>query len=341
MDSLYRGRLRVGLMFSPGETQRGRRGSRTRGLLHILIKQAEELPIMDPHGLTDGTVKCYLLPNRSSHSKKKTAVIKNNLNPIWEEQFTYDVTFEELSSERVLEVTVWDYDRRGSNDFIGGLRLGPAPSTHMAKHKEWMDSIEDEVTHWEAMLAHPGEWVEEWHVLRPSMDPLGAISGYKPPLPPSKSARPPELSPVQEASPTRELSSAEGQLPTLEMYSFTPPPPPEASSTPDIPQPQPVSPPSDEVPQPPPSDEVPQMSPSGEVPRVPPSHEVPQPPPFEEVPWPPPSVASEEGSQRTSPAPSTPTIVVTEEVEDKSKKEHSGVWKYEYGLWKYEYGLWK
>ena len=306
MDSLYRGRLRVGLMFSPGETQRGRRGSRTKGFLHILIKQAEELPIMDPHGLTDGTVRCYLLPNRTSHSKKKTDVVKNSLNPIWEEQFTYDVTLEELSSERVLEVTVWDYDRRGSNDFIGGLRLGPAPSTHMARHKEWMDSIEDEVSHWEAMLAHPGEWVEEWHVLRPSMDPLGAISGNKPPL---KSARPPELIPVQEAILTQELISVEGQLPMLEMYSFTSPPPPEASTAPDIPQPQPVSPSSGDVPQLPPSDEVPWLPSSNEVTQLPPS------------------VASEEGYQPTSPAPPTSTIMVTEVVEDKPWKEHSEVWK--------------
>ena len=231
MDSLYRGRLRVGLMFSPGETQRGRHGSRTKGFLHILIKQAEELPIMDPHGLTDGTVKCYLLPNRSSHSNKETAVIKNSLNPIWEEQFTYDVTLEELSSERVLEVTVWDYDSRGSNDFIGALCLGPAPLTHMAKHKEWMDSIEDEVTHWEAMLAHPGKWVEQWHTLRSSMDPDEVPK--PPPSPPSPPS--PQLPPFDEV----------------------PQPPPSP--------PSPQLPPFDEVPQPPPSPPSPQLPPFDEV----------------------------------------------------------------------------
>ena len=274
MDTLYRGRLRVGLMFCPGETQR----SRSRGLLHILIQQAEELPIMDTHGLTDGTVKCYLLPNRSSHSKKKTAVIKNNLDPIWEEQFTYDVTLEELSSERVLEVTVWDYDRRGSNGFIGGLRLGPAPSTDTAKHKEWMDSIEDEVSHWEAMLASPGERVEEWHVLRPSMDPLGVISGYKLPLAPTNSTRPPE------ASPPHELSPVEGQLQTLEMYSFTPPSSPE---DPSITQAQPVSPPFDVVHWSPPSGKLPQLPPSGQIPRPPSSGRTPQPPLSWQIPQPP------------------------------------------------------
>ena len=27
-----------------------------------------------------------------------------------------------------------------------------------------------EVSHWEAMLSHPNEWVEQWHILRPDAD---------------------------------------------------------------------------------------------------------------------------------------------------------------------------
>ena len=162
-DNLNSGTLRLSLMFAPGE--------KGKGTLHINIKQAKELPKMDPNGLTDGLVKCHLLPDKSAKGKRKTGVIKNNLNPVWEERFIYEkVTLEELSKERVLEVTVWDHDSKGSNDFIGGVRLGSAPST-ASKHKEWMDSIGDEVSHWEAMLTHPGEWVDRWHTLRHSMDP--------------------------------------------------------------------------------------------------------------------------------------------------------------------------
>ena len=170
---------------------------------------------MDASGLTDATVRCFLLPNISTTAKRKTKVVKNDLNPVWEEEFTFkNVTFQQLSKERVLELTVWDYDRRGSNDFIGGLHLGPAPGS-ATKHKEWIDSIGEEISHWEAMLAHPGEWVEQWHTLRPSMDPMANKRA-----PPMK-----ELSPVQELSPTQEneLGHPAEQLPTLEAYSFTPP----------------------------------------------------------------------------------------------------------------------
>ncbi len=164
----YCGQLSVGLMFSPKKTVQTTLGTQTKGHLHILIKQAKELPIRDAHGLTDATVKCYLLPNRKSSGKKKTQVIKNSLNPVWEEQFTYQVTREELSKDRVLEITVWDYDRRGTNDFIGGLLLGPARAK--GKNKEWMDCTGDELSHWEDMLERPGEWVELWHTLRPSLE---------------------------------------------------------------------------------------------------------------------------------------------------------------------------
>lgn len=159
----------MGLMYEPQAKVISSNGNTSRiiGTLHIAIHQAEGLLVMDEGGL-NATAKIYLLPNQSSSGKRKTKVIDQNQNPVWDELFTYEhVYLDDLSSKRVLEVTVWDYDRRGSNDFIGGLRIGPESSSD----KDWMDSIGDEVTHWEAMLKQPGEWMEQWHDLRPSMKP--------------------------------------------------------------------------------------------------------------------------------------------------------------------------
>lgn len=169
-DSIYKGKLKLAIKFEPHRkaSAHGKKDRKVIGSLHVSIKEAEELPKMDPFGLTDATVKLYLLPNRNSSSKKKTHIVKNSLCPVWNEDFEYKfLNLKELKNERVLEVTVWDFDRRGSNDFIGGLRLGP-PS----KHKEWMDSVGEEVEHWEEVLACPGEWVERWHNLRSSMSSL-------------------------------------------------------------------------------------------------------------------------------------------------------------------------
>lgn len=166
VDDFVRGEVRIRLMFKPHSTM-----SMDRGKLNVHIKEARDLPAMNASGLTNGMVKCFLLPDRSSSSKKKTGVVKNNLNPTWEERFEYqqEVSLQDLLKERVLEVTVWDHNKHG-NDFIGGLHLGGAPG-RAAHHRKWMDSIGAEVTHWEAMLSRPGEWVEEWHVLRSSVVP--------------------------------------------------------------------------------------------------------------------------------------------------------------------------
>ena len=221
--------MRVSLKYTPQAKVRSlsSKVSRTIGTLHITIHQAEDLPIMDEHGLTDATVKMYLLPNQSSSGKRKTQIIKHSLNPVWNKQFTYEnICLEDLTYGRVLEVTVWDYDRRGSNDFIGGLRLGPAPGS-AAKPKDWMDSIGDEVTHWEDMLARPGEWVERWHVLRPSMQPLGKHPTSWSPKPKKK-----ELSPVRELSPMHEFEESSSSLPpVMEGFSFSLPPTPKRSIT--------------------------------------------------------------------------------------------------------------
>jgi hypothetical protein len=162
-DETYKGQLKLSLMYSPeGHTKK----SKGLGTIHITVQQAKDF--QEP---VDSFVKLYLLPDKGSSGKRKTKIIKSSLKPSWEETFTYEkVRQENLSSERVLEITIWNFHKRSGNVFIGGLRLGPAPGS-AANHKDWMDSIGDEVTHWEDMLARPGEWVEQWHTLRTSMNP--------------------------------------------------------------------------------------------------------------------------------------------------------------------------
>lgn len=148
--------LKLGLMFDPD-----------KGFLHINIMSAESLPNMDSLSLTDGFVKILLLPSQSE--KRKTRVVRDSLNPTWNQKFTFkNVSVEDLRLKRVLQLTVWDHDYLTFNEFIGGLRLGSSPSKHN-KPEEWMDSISGEAEHWEAMLDKPGEWVESTHPLRGSV----------------------------------------------------------------------------------------------------------------------------------------------------------------------------
>lgn len=65
------------------------------------LKPAER----DSKGLADPYVKMYLLPDRDSKSKRKTDVVKDNLNPVFDETFEYPVNLNELTN-RTLELSV-------------------------------------------------------------------------------------------------------------------------------------------------------------------------------------------------------------------------------------------
>lgn len=70
-------------------------------------------------------MKCssYLLPDKIRRVKQKTPVLKKNCNPTWNHTMVFEnVSWEDLR-DFCLELTIWDYDRFTSNDFLGGVRL--------------------------------------------------------------------------------------------------------------------------------------------------------------------------------------------------------------------------
>uniref|UniRef100_A0A4W5MC16 Double C2 domain alpha n=1 Tax=Hucho hucho TaxID=62062 RepID=A0A4W5MC16_9TELE len=134
-----RGRLLLCLQFLP-----------TSGLC-VGVRRCAHLAAMDVNGFSDPYVKTYLKPDLKKKSKHKTAVIKKTLNPEFNEEFFYEISFTELST-KTLEVTVWDYDLGKSNDFIGGVSLG-------------CHSQGETLQHWIDCLKNKGTKVERWHTL--------------------------------------------------------------------------------------------------------------------------------------------------------------------------------
>ncbi|XP_077358276.1 double C2-like domain-containing protein alpha [Festucalex cinctus] len=124
---------------------------RVRGGLCVGVKRCAHLAAMDVNGFSDPYVKTYLKPDVQKKSKHKTAVIKKTLNPEFNEEFFYEISFSELAT-KTLEVTVWDYDLGKSNDFIGGVSLG-------------CHSQGDTLQHWIDCLKNKGKKVERWHTL--------------------------------------------------------------------------------------------------------------------------------------------------------------------------------
>nr|XP_020501083.1 synaptotagmin-like protein 4 [Labrus bergylta]XP_029135431.1 synaptotagmin-like protein 4 [Labrus bergylta]XP_029135432.1 synaptotagmin-like protein 4 [Labrus bergylta]XP_029135433.1 synaptotagmin-like protein 4 [Labrus bergylta]XP_029135434.1 synaptotagmin-like protein 4 [Labrus bergylta] len=139
------------------------------GELHVLIKEAKNLMAMKPGGTSDSFVKGYLFPTKAKATKRKTPVVKKNLNPHYDHTIVYkDLTLEQLKG-MCLELTVWDRERL-SNEFLGGVRLSSGNATvKMGKEEVEMDSSGEEVSLWYKMMQYPDSWAEGTLVLRSTM----------------------------------------------------------------------------------------------------------------------------------------------------------------------------
>ena len=114
------------------------------------------------------SVHSTLLP-RGRGDRFKSEVIEGDSDPCFNARFKFDkVNNVDLSFDRVLEITIWE-PHCNTNEFVGGVRLGPKPQA--GNKNKWMDSVGSEVSQWEEMMAHPEEWIDEWHTLRSSMKP--------------------------------------------------------------------------------------------------------------------------------------------------------------------------
>ncbi|XP_013148389.1 PREDICTED: extended synaptotagmin-2 [Papilio polytes] len=79
---------------SAGEAGLGRillslRYSMQHQTLYVVVHKIMNIPLKDPTNVPDPYVKLYLLPGRSKDSKRKTAVVKDNCMPEYDEQFEW------------------------------------------------------------------------------------------------------------------------------------------------------------------------------------------------------------------------------------------------------------
>ncbi|XP_061613385.1 synaptotagmin Vb [Phyllopteryx taeniolatus] len=133
----------------------------TAGKLTVNIMEAKNLKKMDVGGLSDPYVKIVLQQNGKRIKKKKTTVKKNTLNPYFNESFSFEVPFEQIQKVQVV-ITVYDYDKLGSNDPIGKTFMGYGATGVGLRH-------------WSDMLANPRRPVAQWHTLLPEEEVDAAV----------------------------------------------------------------------------------------------------------------------------------------------------------------------
>ncbi|CAL9684107.1 unnamed protein product [Knipowitschia caucasica] len=88
---------------------------------HIFVAQCKDLAPVDPkRGRSDPYVKSYLVPDKANLGKKKTAVKKKTLDPVFNEILRYRVRMEYLRTQTLI-LSVWHNDTFGKNSFLGEI----------------------------------------------------------------------------------------------------------------------------------------------------------------------------------------------------------------------------
>lgn len=88
-----------------GRIQLTLRYSVQRQRLIVVVHKVANIPLKDPSNIPDPYVKLYLLPERAKDSKRRTQVVRDNCNPIFDETFEYILSQGELNTKQ-LEVTI-------------------------------------------------------------------------------------------------------------------------------------------------------------------------------------------------------------------------------------------
>ncbi|KAF5901453.1 protein piccolo isoform X5, partial [Clarias magur] len=117
------------------------------GNLIVHVLQARNLAPRDNNGYSDPFVKVYLLPGRgqvmvvqnaSAESKRRSKHVQKSLNPEWNQTVIYKNIHLEQLRKKTLEVSVWDYDKSSSNDFLGEVLIDLSNTAQLDNMPRWL-----------------------------------------------------------------------------------------------------------------------------------------------------------------------------------------------------------
>lgn len=95
-----------------------------RSRFSVTVHEARYLKNLDKKSVSDPYARVYLAPDSKPSYKRKTRIIKNNLNPVWQETFDYPMTLNEALS-KVLTVNLKDergFFEKQEGQFLGEVR---------------------------------------------------------------------------------------------------------------------------------------------------------------------------------------------------------------------------
>lgn len=126
-------------------------------VLTVIILSCRKLEAKDENGTSDPYVTMFLVYESKKIKKRKTTVKQRNVNPVFNESFSFMRTLNDLEDTSIFLI-VADYDKGEIGDPIGQCFIGQMAVGLGAKH-------------WSRMRQNPGKPVCNWHMLRPVESP--------------------------------------------------------------------------------------------------------------------------------------------------------------------------
>ncbi|XP_066148772.1 synaptotagmin-7 isoform X3 [Euwallacea fornicatus] len=123
--------------------------------LTLTLLKARNLKAKDINGKSDPYVKVWLQFGDKRVEKRKTAIYKCTLNPVFNDSFAFNVPWEKIR-ECSLDVMVMDFDNIGRNELIGRILLAGKNGSGASETKHWQD-----------MITKPRQNIVQWHRLKP------------------------------------------------------------------------------------------------------------------------------------------------------------------------------
>ncbi|XP_069048827.1 dysferlin isoform X4 [Lepisosteus oculatus] len=157
-------------------------------MLRCLVQRASSLPNVEKGDRQSDPVASLTFRG----SKKKTKVIKNNVNPVWNEGFEWDLKGVPLDTNAEIHVVVKDHETMGRNRFLGEARVAlrdvlHSPSLAASYNVALMDNKKNNIG---ATLVLQVSYIP----------PPGAAPAFPPPAAPEAQHAPSELDTVTDTA---------------------------------------------------------------------------------------------------------------------------------------------
>ncbi|XP_054259840.1 synaptotagmin-7-like isoform X2 [Macrosteles quadrilineatus] len=127
----------------------------SNSILTLTLLKARNLKAKDINGKSDPYVKVWLQFGDKRIEKRKTPIFKCTLNPVFNENFSFNVPWEKIR-ECSLDIMVMDFDNIGRNELIGRILLAGKNGSGASETKHWQD-----------MITKPRQTIVQWHRLKP------------------------------------------------------------------------------------------------------------------------------------------------------------------------------